>query len=175
MLTNLDAAYPTYATARDTGGAGAEARSADGEFARTRRGWRRNAVKQVTAPIFNSNNPRSIAENRDAFMAAGRQDEWNAGIRAYLQDTLDDVVRSQEGLNPGMLRRQIWSNPNRMQAMQAAMTPEQFQGLNNVMETFEAVARSRGMNSLTAPRQAGAEEIRAAAEFGWDTLPAWRW
>ena len=133
LLTNLDAAYPTYATARETAAPG-QRLAARMESSLGRGGAGDETAKQVTAPIFNSNNPRSIAENRDAFMAAGRQDEWNAGIRAYLQDTLDDVVRSQEGLNPGMLRRQIWSNPNRMQAMQAAMTPEQFQGLNNVME-----------------------------------------
>jgi hypothetical protein len=113
--------------------------------------------------VFNTNNPRAIAEARDAFTQAGRGDEWNAGVRAYLQDTFDNVIKSQEGLNPSMLRKQLWSDPNRAAAMQAAMTPEQFQGLNNVMETIEAVARSKGINSLTAPRTTGAAEVRDAA------------
>jgi hypothetical protein len=46
------------------------------------------------------------------------------------------------------------------------MDPAAFQGLENFMGTIERVAQSRGMNSLTAPRQAGAENLEQAATQG---------
>jgi hypothetical protein len=119
--------------------------------------------RAIVSPVFNTNNPRAIAEARDAFTAAGRGDEWNAGTRAYLQDAIDTASKSQDGLNPAMLRRQVWSDPDRRAAMQAAMSPQAFQGLDNVMQVMEGAARSRGMNSLTAPRQAGAAAFQEAA------------
>jgi len=162
LLSNLDAAYPSYATARATAAPG-QRLAARLESSLGPAGAGDETARAVTTPIFNSNNPRAIAEARDAFLAAGRQDEWNAGVRAYMQDTFDNVIKSQEGLNPSMLRKQLWSDPNRREAMQAAMTPQQFAGFENLMGTIEAAAKSKGINSLTAPRQAGAAQMQASA------------
>jgi hypothetical protein len=116
--------------------------------------------------VFDTNNPRAIAEARDAFTAAGRGDEWSAGTRAYLQDAFDKASKSQDGLNPSMLRAQLWGNPDTRASLQAAMGPTEFQGLDNFMSVLESAARSRGMNSLTAPRQATAAELQKAADVG---------
>jgi hypothetical protein len=62
-----------------------------------------------------------------------------------------------------MLRRQVFGDANTRAAMQAAMTPQQFQGLQNTFETIEAAARSRTLNSATAGRLGGAEEFKQQA------------
>jgi hypothetical protein len=123
-------------------------------------------TRQITGGIFGPNgiNPRAVAEARDAFTASGRTDEWQAGIRSYLQELIDTASTGEGGLNPGNLRKQILgTGGNTRAALQAAMTPEQFQGLDNLLGTLESVARSKGMNSLTAPRTVGREEMLDAA------------
>jgi hypothetical protein len=165
LLTNLDAAYPTYEAGRALAAPGLRLASRMQGAAGSADAGSETA-QAVVAPVFQQNNPRAIAEMRDAFTQAGRQDEWNAGTRAYLQNAIDNASKSQDGLNPSMLRAQIWGNPNTRAAMQAAMTPAQFQGLDNYMAVLEAAARSRGMNSLTAPRTAMAGELRGAADQG---------
>jgi hypothetical protein len=163
LLTQLDTAYPTYAEGRATAAPGLReaARLADvvgkgGELGTEK-------LRAILNPVFESTNPQAIAASRDSFIKAGKEAEWNAGTRAYMQDIFDATTKSQEGLNPSMLRRQLWSDVNKRDAMQAAMDPAAFQGLENFMGTLENVARSRGMNSLTAPRQAGANALQEAA------------
>ncbi len=164
LLTHLDTAYPSYATARATAAPGQRlAARLEDSIGRASDASGNERAKAIVSPVFDSNNPRAITEARDAFTSAGRQDEWNAGVRSYLQDTIDRVSKSQDGLNPAMLRRQLWADPDKRAAMQAAMNPQQFQGLDNFMQVVERVAQSRGMNSLTAPRQAGAAALEDAA------------
>jgi len=165
LRMNLDAAYPTYETARDLAAPGqrlaARLQSSLGPA-----GSGDETTRQITGGIFGPNgiNPRAVAEARDAFTASGRADEWQAGIRSYLQDLIDTASAGEGGLNPGNLRKQIFgTGGNTRAALQAAMTPEQFQGLDNVLGTLEAVARSKGMNSLTAPRTVGREELLNSA------------
>ena len=123
-------------------------------------------AEAIVNPVFQSNNPRAIAEQRAAFVQAGREDEWNAGTRAYLQGVMDNASKSQDGLNPSMLRTQLWSKPGVRDALQAAMDPAAFQGLDNYMQVIEGAARARGINSLTAPRMATAAELKEAADSG---------
>jgi hypothetical protein len=166
LLTNLDAAYPTYETGRATAAPGLRLAARLDDAAGSAGGLGTDTARAVTAPVFEQNNPRAIGEMRDAFTQANRQDEWNAGTRAYMQDVIDKTVKSQGGLNPSMLRAQLWGNPNARASMQAALGPQQFQGLENYMQVLEAAARARGINSLTAGRQATAEELRKAADQG---------
>jgi hypothetical protein len=98
------------------------------------------------------NNPRAISEARDAFTAAGRSDEWNAGIRSYIQDAFDKASQSQAGLNPSMLRRRVWGNVDNRASIQAALDPAAYRGFDNFMQTVEAAARTYPLGSLTAPR-----------------------
>lgn len=166
LLINLDAAFPTYETARATSAPGIRlaARLQDSTGSAVGTGTER--AESIVRPIFEQNNPRAIAEARAAFVQAGREDEWNAGTRAYAQSVFDNASKSQDGLNPATLRMQLWAKPGAKEAMQAAMDPVAFQGLENYMQVIEAAARARGMNSATAGRIATAEELKQAAETG---------
>jgi hypothetical protein len=164
----LDEAYPTYAAARATAAPGQRLAATLQDTATGAAGGAGvdDRARQILAPIFERSNPTYVRQARDAFMQAGREAEWNAGVRGYLQDAIARASTSQQGLNPAMLRRQIWANlEDGVRAnMAAAMTPDQFAGFNRFMQTVEAVARTFPQNSLTAQRLAGQEALRSAGE-----------
>jgi hypothetical protein len=170
----LDDAYPTYARARATAAPGQRLAATLEDTATGAAGGAGvdDRARQILAPIFERANPQYVRQARDAFFQAGRGEEWNAGIRAYLQDAIARASTSQAGLNPAMLRRQIWANvEDGVRAnMQAAMTPEQFAGFNRFMQTVEQVARTFPQNSLTVQRLGGQEAMRAAGEDGANRL-----
>lgn len=152
LVQHLDAAYPTYATARETAAPGQRLAARLQESVGGAIGDGTEKARAIVAPVFEGNNPRAITEARDAFTAAGRGDEWNAGVRSYIQDAFDKASQSQAGLNPAMLRRQIWGKVDNRDAIRAALDPAAYQGFDNFMGTVEAAARTYPMNSLTAPR-----------------------
>lgn len=174
LRERLDEAYPTYPAARATAAPGQRLAATLEETATGTAGAAGvdDRARQVLAPIFERSNPQYVRQAREAFMQAGRGDEWNAGIRAYLQDAIARASTSQAGLNPAMLRRQVWANmEDGVRAnMQAAMTPEQFAGFNRFMQTVERVAQTFPTNSLTAQRLGGQEAMRAAGEDGFNRL-----
>ncbi len=165
LLGNLDPAYPSYAAAREAAAPGQRLASRLQDSVGAAVGDGSERAKSILAPIFGTGgaNPRAISEARTAFTDAGRSDEWNAGVRAYAQDIIDNSSKGEDGLNPQMLRRQLWGDKNTQDAMRAAMDPQQFQGFSNFMDVIQSAARARGMNSLTAPRQAAANSLQAAA------------
>lgn len=174
LLTHLDAAYPQYATARATAAPGQQlaARLEDSGTGTVAGGVGAERAKAITGPIFGQN-PQAISESRAAFQSAGRTDEWQAGVRAHLQDAFEKASMSQQGLNPSMPRRQVWGNADNRDAMQAAMTPQQFAGFDNFMQTVENVAQTYPMNSLTEMRRgAGAALQDAGADQA--NVKAWR-
>ena len=121
-------------------------------------------ARNILAPIFERSNPQYVASTRRAFAEAGREDEWNQGVRAYLQDVFDRASRSQEGLNASMLRRQVWGNVDNRDALRAAMTPQQFEGFDRFMRVVENVSRTYPQNSLTAMRGNAQAALSEAAQ-----------
>ena len=164
----LDTAFPTYAQARATAAPGQRLAATLEETAAGGAGASGvdERARAILAPVFERSNPQYVRQTREAFFQAGRGEEWNAGIRAYLQDAIGRASTSQAGLNPAMLRRQIWANmEDGVRAnMQAAMTPEQFAGFNRFMQTVEKVAQTFPVNSLTVQRQGGQAALAEAGE-----------
>jgi hypothetical protein len=163
LLTHLDAAYPTYGTARATAAPGQRLASRLDSVVGTAAGDGTERARAIVAPVMEGNNPRAISEARDAFTSAGRGNEWNAGVRAYIQDAFDKASQSQAGLNPSMLRRQIWGNVDNRASIQAALDPAAYQGFDNFMQTVEAAARTYPIGSLTAPRMEAKNALLDAA------------
>jgi hypothetical protein len=120
-------------------------------------------VRAIMNPVFNGNNERAISKSRDAFFAAGKADEWNAGVRAYIQDALDKAGKSQDGLNPARLHGDLFGNTDTRKAIKAALSPEQYEGFENFVKTVGNAARTYPMNSLTAMRQEANKNLTGAA------------
>jgi hypothetical protein len=163
LLTQLDAAYPSYAKARETNAPfQRETERLKASVGRSI-GEGTESESAILRPVFENTNPRAVMANKESFIKAGREDEWKAGVRAHVQDLFDKTVQSKEGLNPDFLRRQIWGNEKRREILRAAMDPAEFQGLENFMKTVEIVSRAKGVNSATAGRLAAANELDAQA------------
>ena len=164
----LDTAFPTYAQARATAAPGQRLAATLQETATGAVGGAGvdDRARQILAPIFERSNPQYVRQAREAFIASGREAEWNAGIRGYLQDAIARASTSQAGLNPAMLRRQVWANleDGARANMQAAMTPAQYSGFDRFMRTVEQVAQTFPTNSLTAQRLGGQQAMQAAGE-----------
>lgn len=168
LIDRLDDAYPTYGKAREISAPGhaAAARLESAAAGDVAGGAGDETARSVFSRMFERQNARSIEQTRDAFLQAGRQDEWYAGVRGYIQDAIDKASRSQEGLNAASLRRGVWSNVDVRDNLRAALTPQQYAGFERFLTTAEDVARTYPINSLTALRQnAGASLQNAAANL----------
>lgn len=165
LLEHLDAAYPTYAEARATAAPGQRlaARLQDTATGKIAGKTGDEAARPLVAPMFEATNPAGIKTAREAFEQAGKTNEWNLGVRAYIEDAIDRASTSLEGLNAANLRRKVWSNADVRANLQAAMTPDQFKGFQNFLATVEDVAQTMPINSLTHQRGAAAGELNALA------------
>jgi hypothetical protein len=120
-------------------------------------------ARAIMNPVFAGNNPQAISKARDAFTAAGKTDEWNAGVRSYIQDALDKAGKSQDGLNPARLHGDLFGNADTRKAIKAGLSPEQYEGFENFVKTVGDAARTYPMNSLTAMRQEANKNLAGAA------------
>ncbi|CAB4166125.1 hypothetical protein UFOVP853_16 [uncultured Caudovirales phage] len=167
LVSRLDNVYPTYGAARAVATPGQRLSATLNETAvgRTAAAGADEKASAIVAPIFRNSNPEYVAAARDAFIASGNQDAWNAGLRAHVQDVIDRTSRSMEnGINPAFLRKELIGNADIRENLRAAMTPQQFQGFQNFMDVVTAVARTPAMNSMTAPREMTARVLMDQAE-----------
>lgn len=166
LSERLDDAFPSYPAARAAAAPGQRLAATLEETATGAAGATGvdDRARNILAPIFERSNPQYVAETRKAFAQAGRESEWNQGVRAYLQDVFDRASRSQEGLNASMLRRQVWGNVDNREALRAAMTPQQFEGFDRFLRVVENVSRTYPQNSLTAMRGNAQAALSEAAQ-----------
>lgn len=165
LRDHLDETFPSYALARAAAAPGQREASrleatAIGKVADMSGG---ENARPILSGVFERSNPSTIEATRKAFLESGQGDAWYSGVRSYVQSAIEKASQSQEGLNASMLRRNVWANNDVQKAMKAAMTPEQFGGFSNFMQTIEDVARTMPQNSLTQPRQMAADALRNAA------------
>lgn len=103
--------------------------------------------------------PDAVGRNRAAFIKAGKEQEWNAGLRAHLQQNFDAAAKefASGNANPGArFRAKVFGTGQQKLALQRAMTPEQWAGFNRLMDVLEASGKAPGKNSVT--HFAGMEE-----------------
>lgn len=115
--------------------------------------------------------PTAIGRARVLFHRSGMQDDWNAMLRGYLQDTLETAGKEFKS-GPGTGRAVTWrytlvGDPKQASNLKAAMSHDQWNGFQDMMEVFEAVGRVKGTgNSITMPMQEASSEIQKEAGKG---------
>jgi hypothetical protein len=157
---------PAYGEALDTVAPGQRlARQlADSATGKVSEGTGSEPASATLTGMFQRQNPVAIAKARDAFNTTGKAEEWNAGIRGYIQDAIDKASTSKEGLNAASLRHKVWSNVDVQANLKAAMSSEQFAGFQKFMKTVDDISQTYPMNSLTDMRRnAGAALVDAAS------------
>ena len=106
--------------------------------------------------LFHSGNsipPGDIARIRQLYTAAGKQDEWMAGVRSFLADRLDTALRVNAGgvgNVPGMFQKTVWGTGNQREILKAAIgDPQMVTSFGKLMEVLEAAAKSLPEGSPT--------------------------
>lgn len=109
--------------------------------------------------------PRSVREARGLFYGAKQQDKWNALLRSYLQEHFEKA--GQEYATAGgvstqgaKFRAAMFGNPKQRDILKAAMEPQQYQALSDLMDVLEATGRAAKVGSDTAWNQEAMREIR---------------
>lgn len=120
-------------------------------------------LKAAPRVIFESG-PDAITKNRKAFETAGKQEDWNAGLRSYLSDAFNSASKEFKSGNtaPGAAyRAKVFSTPEQKAAMRAAMDDTQFAAFNDLMAVLEATGRVPQGGSRTAFAGQAMDEMRA--------------
>ncbi len=114
--------------------------------------------RSIVTGIFSGENlmPEAVARMRQNFLAAGRIDDWNAGLSAYLADklraaTIEGAQGASMGNVPGKFRRTVWGDENQREVIKAALgDPTRIEGMDKLMQVLEAASRSLPEASPTA-------------------------
>ena len=115
--------------------------------------------------------PERIARMRQAFLMNGRLDEWNAGLRSFLENTLDAAMRpNREGGDVGNVAGALYQSimdPRQWRIIEAALPQAEAQSLKSFMEVVRAASRIAPLGAQTATDASssavvGAERIGGA-------------
>lgn len=124
---------------------------------------RASGLQNVPKTMFDISkaDPISTATARSGFEKAGKLDDWNAGLRAYLTDTF---ASSQKNQNiAGSYYRAIAGDPRQAATLKAAMSPEQHAVFKDFTEALNVVRRALPEGSPTATDLGGKEAFAGAA------------
>lgn len=172
LLTIMDDASPTYQQARATFAhfspninsvkEGVVSRIAD---------LPDEKVMEASRQMFNRNmSPAAVARARELFSRAGREDDWNAMLRGYLQENFSKAGKefATAGGDVGQAvrwRAMLFGDKPQNKVIQHAMTRNQYTAYTNMMDVFDAMGRTygAGSGSQTMPRQEAANVLRDEA------------
>lgn len=105
--------------------------------------------------------PRNVGLLREFFFKAGKGDEWNAGVRAWVDDVWSKASRdsTKEGVSVARSFRAAFDDRQRQTLYQALGAGDRgegeaiFNGFLGMLRNMEAISRQPAANSRTAVRQ----------------------
>lgn len=124
--------------------------------------------------------PQEILKIRQLYTAAGKQDEWMAGVRSFLADRLDTALQinasGEPGGVPGKFVKSVWGTGNQQEILKAALGDQQLvTSFGKLMDVLTAAARSLPEGSPTAANLAAQQAMmqpgKAARFIGKATSP----
>ncbi len=153
LTGTLDRLSPDYAKARSIFEEGSPPVTAltKGEVGMAAKAGETN-LDRIPKLIFDSG-PDAVKANRAAFVKAGKENEWNDGLRSYLSENFSRASKEFKSGNsaPGAgFRASIYGTPKQKAAMRNAMSDDQWAGFNRLMDVLEASGRVTQGGSRTA-------------------------
>lgn len=116
---------------------------------------------------FNRLGPGEIRKARATFEKAGKMDEYNAGLRAFIQNkwsqATKDTAAGPKANLAGAYRASIFGDVRAREAMKAAMAPDQYDAFTRLMDVLEAAGKAMPEGSPTATDMAGMKTLSAEA------------
>jgi len=144
LRAKIDSMVPKYGEARAAyaGESPAVDALAKGEVGLVKDAGQTN-LDRIPKLIFESG-PDAVKANRAAYVKAGKEQEWNDGLRSYLQSNFDKASKEFKtgNVNPGAsFRASVFGTAKQKAAMKNAMSDEQWAGFNRLMDVLEASGR----------------------------------
>lgn len=139
------------------------------------------ATRMLFSPRTSSRHDVRIA--RLAFNKAGKQAEWDALVRAHIQDTLESIPEGSFGNVTnlgGTLFKRLVGSPKQGGMLKEALknNPGTMQDVMWLMEALQATGKAAKGESITAFAQAGqrelARESKPALASALETIEVWR-
>lgn len=158
FVGQIDNANPAYQAARANFGSLADAKNmildgGVGMINKLQGPDRQNMVGR----IFSGQNlmPDEITKMRGQFVSAGKLDDWNAGVRAYVEGKLSDaMIPTQTGEMSnvaGKVYKGLWGNQQQANVMKAAIgDPQQLARWERLGSVLQDVAHQLPEGSPTA-------------------------
>lgn len=108
--------------------------------------------------------PAHIARIRQFYANAGKTEEWNAGLRSFVADRLDDALglnaSGEPGGVPGKFVKSVWGTEKQRDVMKAALGDAQLgTSFGKLMEVLQAASRSLPEGSPTAANLAAQNQM----------------
>lgn len=124
--------------------------------------------------LFHAGNnipPQEIHKIRQLYTAAGKQDEWMAGVRSFLADRLDTALQinasGEPGGVPGKFVKSVWGTGNQQAILKAALGDQQLvTSFGKLMDVLTAAARSLPEGSPTAANLAAQQAMMQPGKVG---------
>lgn len=130
-----------------------------------------NDVLKATRVLFNprTSSVEDVALARGAFEKAGKQAEWNALVRAHLQDAFEAIPENAYGDVTnlgGTFFRAVYKNPKAAGMLHEALkgSPGAARDIRWFMEVMQATGRAAKGESITAFAQAGQRQLAKEAK-----------
>lgn len=173
LLKVMDEASPAYAQARATfAHMSPNIESVqDGVIAKVAGLGDEQAMKASQMMLGPQMSPAAVQRARDLFLKAGLGDDWNAMVRAHLQESFMKAGREFKGGSVGQaptFRAAMAGNPAQKRVLEVAMDYQQRAAFNDLMEVFEAMGRIRpaNVNSITRPMEEAVRVMRQESGAG---------
>jgi len=140
-----------------------------------------NAAKILFSTELSS--PEHVARARQLYARAGKTEEWNGLVRAYLQHTFESIPESSTGAVTnlgGTFFRAVYGKPLQQKIMTEALRdmPDVGQNMIWLMQVLQATGRAMKGESITAFAQAGQKEMARESKpliaSGVETVELWR-
>jgi hypothetical protein len=110
-----------------------------------------SGLQNVPKTMFgaDSADPIAITSARNAFVKAGKVNEWNAGLRSFLDNAFQAAQKMAQG-PANSLYKTLMADPRQAGNLKAAMSPTQWSAFNDFMKVLEMVRRAPAEGSPTA-------------------------
>jgi hypothetical protein len=131
------------------------------------------AFKAAQMMFGGNTSPVAVDRAKRLFDKAGLKGDWDAMLRAHLQDTFEMAGREFKTTGGAIQQASNWriamaGNPRQYRVLEKAMDPVQWRAFNDLSDVFEAMGRTAGAGagSQTMTRQEGGRLLRNDAGSG---------
>lgn len=152
LVDAADTAFPQYAEARGAFAAASQpVNEAEQSLVSLISGDERiGGIQVIPARMFGrtSSNPTAVTKARKIYEDAGKLDQWNAGLSAYIGNAWESVAK--QNAPASSFYRALKADPKQEKILKAAMSNDQWEAFDGLMRVMDMVRRAPVEGSPTA-------------------------